>query len=92
MNGNKVTSEIIRKGVSFPEGIPTKWHYCTRGDQPRTILCYEEQSVGRVILHDARCVYEGHFYSDVFTFNKMSEMKAGELTIETWDQFSLCIS
>ncbi len=33
--------KLIKMGVLFPGGIPTRWHYNTGTQQPRTMICYE---------------------------------------------------
>ena len=92
MTGNQVTTQIMRQGVSFPSGIPTCWHYCTRGEEPRVVLCYELQEWGCIRLQDAPCVFERHRYKEVFTFNSpMHKWLSGDLKIEAWDQFQLHI-
>ena len=37
-----LVDKIIKMGVSFPDGIPTRWHFFHPGDTlGRTQLCYE---------------------------------------------------
>ncbi len=54
--------KIMKSGVEFPNGVPTRWHHKLAGQIWRTYLCYEVIIYrGRIQLDgNVKWIYKGH--------------------------------
>ena len=91
-NTEKLIDKLLDKGVTFPEGRPTKFQYCSRGDEPRTILSYECFVGYRTVqAQDAKCLYKGSLYNELCTSVAISDLVKGDIELDASDQFMLYI-